>query len=86
MFNASGTVLGVILLGLAIIQLKVRACAAARKAEGRGEAGGGARFFNGIFKEGFKLEVISMFMFEGRKSKSRVLARGLVNVRACVCT
>lgn len=48
--------------------------------------GGGARFFNGIFRDGFKLEVISMFMFERRKSKSRVLARGLVNVHACVRT
>lgn len=54
--------------------------------EGRGEAGGGAKFFNGIFKDGFKLEVISMFMFERGKSKSCVLARGFVSVRACVCT
>lgn len=50
------------------------------------EPGGGAGSFNGIFKDGFKLEVISMFMFERRKAKSRVLARRLVNVRACVRT
>jgi len=41
-----------------------------RKKEEAGKAGGRATdFFNGIFKEGFKLEVISVFMFERRKSK-----------------
>lgn len=55
------------------------------------EGGGGGRrkergwkgandFFNGIFKDGFKLEVISMFMLERRKSKkTRVL------VCECAC-
>lgn len=52
----------------------------------QGGGGGGAKFFNGIFKDGFKLEVISVFMFERRKSKSCVLALGFVNVRVCVCT
>lgn len=55
-----------------------------------GRAGGGiggrTSFFNGIFKDGFKLEVISMFTFERGKSKSCVLARGFAGVRACVGT
>lgn len=83
MVNVSGTVLGVILLGLAIIQPKVGAGAAARETW---QGGAGAGVFNGISKDGFKLEVISMFMLERRKPKSRLLARGPGNVRACVCT
>lgn len=66
-FNVSGTVLSVILPGLAIVQPKVGAGAAARR-----KGGGGAGFFNGISKGGFKLEVIGMFTLERRKSKSRV--------------
>lgn len=55
---------------------------------GVGGRGGGERsrwatnFFNGIFKDGFKLEVISMFMFEQRKSTNCVLACDCVNVHA----
>lgn len=37
--------------------------------EKKGGAGGQLNFINGILKDGFKLEVISMFMFERRKSK-----------------
>lgn len=44
-----------------------------RRAGGGGkerEGGGGtADFFNGIFKDGFKLEVIGVFTFEWRKLK-----------------
>lgn len=47
-------------------------------------------FFNGIFKEGLKLEVISMFIFNWRKSKSCVCVcvcgTLLVCMHARICT
>lgn len=48
-----------------------------REEEEGGRSGWAADFFNGIFKAGFKLEVISMFTFERRKLKK--------HVRLCEC-
>ncbi len=55
--------------------------------------GGGGRcgvagvkdFFNGIFKDGFKLEVINMCKLKRRKSKNVVLVCDCVSVRANIC-
>lgn len=61
---------------------------AARGGENEEEAGGQGRatnFFNGIFKDGFKLEVISVFMLERRKLKNCVSLCDFVNVHACLC-
>lgn len=72
MFNVSGTGPSVITLSLAIIQLKVwqaRVRMATEGGKGAEEKEGAAtEFFNGIFNEGFRSEVISLFMFEWRKS------------------
>lgn len=51
--------------------------------EGAESRGGANHFFNGIFKGGFKLEVIGVFMFVRRKSEGCVSVCDFINVHAC---